>query len=46
MQISMPFPDEGLVYDYRLDDGGASKTKEDEEEEESKKTKVHVLHVG
>lgn len=39
----MPFPDNGLVYDYRLDDGGASKTKEDEDEEETKKAKVSAL---
>ena len=40
VQISMPFPEEGQIYDYRLDDGGVSKTGEDEEEEENKKTKV------
>ena len=43
--VVMPFPESGLVYDYRLDDGGASKTRkgEDEEEEEKKtKAKVHV----
>ena len=39
-QISMPFPEGGLVYDYTLDDGGASRIGEDEEEEEKKKTKV------
>lgn len=42
----MPFPDDGLVYDYRLDDGGASKTKEDEDEEETKKTKVEGLRMS
>ena len=41
-QISMPFPEGGLVYDYTLDDGGASRIGEDEEEEEKKKTKVRT----
>jgi hypothetical protein len=36
----MPFPEDGLVYDYSLDDGGASRIGEEEEEEEKKKTKV------
>ena len=36
----MPFPEGGLVYDYSLDDGGASRIGEEEEEEEKKKTKV------
>ena len=31
----MQFPDEGLVYDYCLDDGGISKIGEDEEETEN-----------
>ena len=43
LQIIMPFPDGGLVYDYCLDDGGASRIGEEEEEEEKKKTKV--LHL-
>ena len=38
----MPFPEGGLVYDYRLDDGGVSKTGDDEEEEEHKKTKASI----
>lgn len=42
----MPFPEDGLVYDYCLDDGGVSKTSEEEEEEgEKKKTKVHNMHL-
>ena len=45
-QISMPFPEGGLVYDYSLDDGGASRIGEDEEEEEKKKTKVHTSFGG
>ena len=40
----MPFPEGGLVYDYRLDDGGVSKTGEEEEEEEQKKTKASSVH--
>lgn len=38
----MPFPEEGLVYDYNLDDGGASKKGEDEEEDEKKAKKTTV----
>ena len=44
----MPFPEAGLVYDYKLDDGGASEMhRGDEEEEEDKKTKKRVcsMHV-
>ena len=33
----MPFPEGGLVYDYRLDDGGVSRTTKGEDEEEEKK---------
>ena len=42
LQISMPFPEGGLVYDYCLDDGGVSKIGEEEEEEEKKKAKVAI----
>ena len=42
----MPFPEGGLVYDYSLDDGGASRIGEDEEEEEKKKTKVRNTPFG
>ena len=42
----MPFPEGGLVYDYSLDDAGASRIGEDEEEEEKKKTKVHTSFGG
>ncbi len=41
----MPFPSEGLVYDYRLDDGGLSgrgKKGEEEEEEDKKTAKLKV----
>lgn len=41
LQIMMPFPSGPLVYDFRLDDGGISKTTaEEDEEEEKKKIKV------
>ena len=41
--ISMPFPEDGLVYDYKLDDGGISRPpKGDEEDEEDKKSKKRV----
>ena len=37
----MPFPADGLVYDYRLDDAGISQPAlEEEEEEELKSRKV------
>ena len=36
-QLSMPFPEGGLVYDYRLDDGGVSRTTKGEDDEEEKK---------
>ncbi|XP_014674130.1 PREDICTED: dynein heavy chain 1, axonemal-like [Priapulus caudatus] len=32
MAVQLPFPEEGLVYDYMLDDGGVSLETEDEEE--------------
>ncbi|XP_006892361.1 PREDICTED: dynein heavy chain 1, axonemal [Elephantulus edwardii] len=38
-QLTMHFPEEGLVYDYRLDDAGISNTNEDEEEEEESSRK-------
>ncbi|XP_016065513.1 PREDICTED: dynein heavy chain 1, axonemal [Miniopterus natalensis] len=34
--LTMHFPEEGLVFDYRLEDAGISNTNEEEEEEESK----------
>lgn len=33
----MPFPEEGLVFDYRLEDAGISSTNDDEDEEEEDK---------
>uniref|UniRef100_A0A8C4M1C9 Dynein axonemal heavy chain 1 n=1 Tax=Equus asinus TaxID=9793 RepID=A0A8C4M1C9_EQUAS len=35
--VTMPFPEEGLVFDYRLEDAGISSTNDDEDEEEEDK---------
>lgn len=45
LQIKMPFPGSGqLVYDFRLDDGGISKTTaEDDDEDDKKKINVRDL---
>ena len=46
LQLSLPFPTEGLVYDYRLDDGGISHTgKSEDDEEEDKKSSFKVLYM-
>ena len=34
LQIQLCFPEEGQVYDYRLDDAGIGTFEEDDEEEE------------
>ena len=40
----MPFPEEGLVYDYQLDDAGISlPAMEEDEEEENKSRKVGLF---
>ena len=39
----MPFPDEGLVFDYKLNDGGASIL--DDDEEEVKEKEVSLISV-
>lgn len=36
LQIHLCFPEEALVYDYRLDDAGISNFEEEDEEEERK----------
>ncbi|XP_038950112.1 dynein axonemal heavy chain 1 isoform X1 [Rattus norvegicus] len=36
-QIKLAFPEEGLVYDYRLDDAGISSTEDDDEDDEESK---------
>ena len=43
LQCQLPFPANGLVYDYKLDDGMSSDNKEDDEEEEDKEMKVSSL---
>jgi dynein heavy chain len=43
--LKAPFPKEGLVYDYMVDDGGLfSQDEEKEEEEQNKKAKI-VIHL-
>ena len=43
--MSLPFPSEGLVYDYRLDDGGISRMgKSDDDEEDVKKSFKVPVH--
>lgn len=37
LQINMCFPEEGLVYDYRLDDAGISKLGDDTEDDKERK---------
>ena len=41
----MPFPEAGLVYDYELDDGGASDTQKGDDDEEEKKPKKTVSSI-
>jgi dynein heavy chain, axonemal len=38
-KLKMPIPKEGLVYDYRIDDGGIFEPDNPDEEEEHKKVK-------
>ena len=38
-KLSMPLPEQGLVYDYLLDDGGIFNTEEEKDDEEEKKVK-------
>ena len=42
MQIKMPFPSKLLVYDYRLDDGGISKTSSEDQDDDDDKKKIKV----
>ena len=39
----MPFPEDGLVYDYCLDDGGISKFGADDDEIDDKSTGSEVV---
>ena len=42
----MPFPSKGLVYDYQLDDGGASgRNKGDDDDEDDKKTSAGMVRM-
>lgn len=43
--VSMPFPEEGLVYDYKLDDGGVTQIAADDDEEDDKKATKKVAYV-
>lgn len=43
LQLSLPFPEEGLVYDYRLDDAGISNLNEEEDDDEDVKKVMGVL---
>ena len=40
----MLFPEKGLVFDYRLEDGGLTKTGKEEEEDEEKRSKQQKVH--
>ncbi len=43
--VAMPFPRDGLVYDYKLEDGGVSQTTredDDDDDDTRAKSKVHV----
>lgn len=42
----MHFPEEGLVFDYRLEDAGISTANDDEDEEEEGKQVTAGLHQG
>ena len=41
----MMFPPQGLVYDYRLEDGGVSKPEEEDEEGEDKAKAVSTKSI-
>ena len=47
LQIKIPFPESGLIYDYKLDDAGITQTTpdDDEDEGEDKKQKVQYSHL-
>lgn len=45
-QCELPFPDTGIVYDYRLDDAGISSSDDDESlDEETEVKKVRTLQL-
>lgn len=39
VQIQLCFPEEGLVYDYRLDDAGISHFEDEDEDDKDRKVK-------
>ena len=47
--VALPLPEDGLVYDYQIQDGGLFSTKDrkggDEEDEEKQKGKVKVCGI-
>lgn len=43
LQIELCFPEEALVYDYRLDDAGISNFKDDDEDEETKVNRLCLI---
>lgn len=45
LQISLCFPYEGLVYDYRLDDAGISNCEDEDEDEQRKVTCTASAHM-
>ena len=45
-QVALLFPEEGLVFDYRLEDGGISSTSDDEDEEEEGKQVTEAWSQG
>uniref|UniRef100_A0A8C9DGR4 Dynein axonemal heavy chain 1 n=1 Tax=Prolemur simus TaxID=1328070 RepID=A0A8C9DGR4_PROSS len=44
-ELTLPFPEEGLVFDYRLEDAGISNTEDDEDEEEEGKKVAWVKWI-
>ena len=44
LQVALLFPEEGLVFDYRLEDGGISSTSDDDDEEEEGKQVMEEQH--
>lgn len=45
-KVGMMYPEKGLVHDYRLEDGGLSKTGKEEEDEEKKSKQQRVCCIS
>uniref|UniRef100_A0A8D2DP18 Dynein axonemal heavy chain 1 n=1 Tax=Sciurus vulgaris TaxID=55149 RepID=A0A8D2DP18_SCIVU len=45
-KLTLLFPEEGLVYDYRLEDAGISSTEDDDDEDEDSKQVAWVKWIG